>query len=186
MCTTKSSLLSSKLSGLRRHYLEGSPTPVDVVTDHKNLEYFSTTKLLTCRQAHWSEYLNAINIVIRFHPGRLSAKPDALTRRWDVYLKEGGSGYASVNSHNFKPIFTSEHLAASLRATILAAPVLRAVVTMDVEQLHEDIRKALPDDSLATSTLSSSPLPPHWFADNTGLLLLDNRIYISDNSNLRL
>ena len=29
------------------HYLKGSLTPVDVVTDHKNLEYFSTTKLLT-------------------------------------------------------------------------------------------------------------------------------------------
>ena len=30
-----------------RHYLEGSGTPIDVVTDHKNLVYFSTTKLLT-------------------------------------------------------------------------------------------------------------------------------------------
>ena len=30
-----------------RHYLEGSSTPVDVIMDHKNLEYFSTTKLLT-------------------------------------------------------------------------------------------------------------------------------------------
>ncbi|GAW02536.1 hypothetical protein LENED_004198 [Lentinula edodes] len=29
-----------------RHYLEGSGDPVDVVTDHKNLEYFSTTKVL--------------------------------------------------------------------------------------------------------------------------------------------
>jgi RNase H-like domain found in reverse transcriptase len=29
------------------HYLEGSALPIDVVTDHKNLEYFSTTKLLT-------------------------------------------------------------------------------------------------------------------------------------------
>ena len=26
-----------------RHYLEGSATPIDVVTDHKNLEYFSTS-----------------------------------------------------------------------------------------------------------------------------------------------
>jgi RNase H-like domain found in reverse transcriptase len=34
-----------------RHYLEGSPSPIDVITDHKNLEYFSTTKLLTRRQA---------------------------------------------------------------------------------------------------------------------------------------
>ena len=32
-------------------YLEGSAIPVDVVTDHKNLEYFATTKLLTCCQA---------------------------------------------------------------------------------------------------------------------------------------
>ena len=29
------------------HYLEGSLTLVDVVTDHKNLEYFCTTKVLT-------------------------------------------------------------------------------------------------------------------------------------------
>ena len=29
------------------HHLEGSLTLVNVVTDHKNLEYFSTTKLLT-------------------------------------------------------------------------------------------------------------------------------------------
>jgi len=30
-----------------RHYLEGSASAIDVVTDHKNLEYFSTTKILT-------------------------------------------------------------------------------------------------------------------------------------------
>jgi hypothetical protein len=33
-----------------RHYLEGSSIPIDVVTDHKNLEYFSMTKVLTWRQ----------------------------------------------------------------------------------------------------------------------------------------
>ena len=30
-----------------QHYLEGSASPIDVVMDHKNLEYFSTTKILT-------------------------------------------------------------------------------------------------------------------------------------------
>ena len=39
------------------HYLEGSLTPIDMVTDHKNLEYFSTTKLLTHFQVCWSEFL---------------------------------------------------------------------------------------------------------------------------------
>ena len=63
-----------------RHYLEGSASPIDVVTDHKNLEYFSTTKVLTRRQARWSEYLSQFNLIIRFCPGRLGTKPDALTR----------------------------------------------------------------------------------------------------------
>jgi len=30
-----------------RYYLEGSASPINVVTDHKNLEYFLTTKILT-------------------------------------------------------------------------------------------------------------------------------------------
>jgi len=30
-----------------QHYLEGSAHPINIVTDHKNLEYFSTTKVLT-------------------------------------------------------------------------------------------------------------------------------------------
>jgi len=34
-----------------RHYLEGSALPIDVVTDHKNLEYFLTTKVLMCQYA---------------------------------------------------------------------------------------------------------------------------------------
>ena len=34
-----------------RHYLEGSAEPIDIITDHKNLEYFSLTKLLTQCQA---------------------------------------------------------------------------------------------------------------------------------------
>jgi len=33
------------------HYLEGSAAPIDIITDHKNLEYFSTTKILMCWQA---------------------------------------------------------------------------------------------------------------------------------------
>ena len=34
-----------------QHYLEGPAYPINIVTDHKNLEYFSMTKVLTWRQA---------------------------------------------------------------------------------------------------------------------------------------
>src|SRR5260221_1744173 len=40
-----------------RHFLEGAATTINTVTDHKNLEYFTTTKKLTHQQARWSEFL---------------------------------------------------------------------------------------------------------------------------------
>ena len=107
-----------------RHYLEGPTSPIDVVTNHKNLKYFATTKLLTRCQVRWSEYLSQFNLVIHFHPRQLGSKPNTLPRRWDVYPKEGSSDYATVNPHNFRPVFTNEQLASSLRATSLNFPIL--------------------------------------------------------------
>jgi RNase H-like domain found in reverse transcriptase len=70
-----------------RHYLEGTKVLIDVVTDHKNLEYFCTTQILSRRQARWSTFLSGFNMVIRFCPGRLGTKPDALTCWPDLYPK---------------------------------------------------------------------------------------------------
>ncbi len=41
------------------------------------------------------------NLVIRFCPGKLGEKPDALTRQWDIYPKKGDNQYTAVNPHNF-------------------------------------------------------------------------------------
>ena len=89
-----------------KHYLEGLAYSINVVTDHKSLEYFSTTKVLIWRQAQWSKYLSQFNLVIRFRSGHLGTKLDTLTRWWDIYPKERNTGYATVNPHNFKLIFT--------------------------------------------------------------------------------
>ena len=140
----------------------------DVVTDHKNLEYFVTTKLLTRRQVRWSEYLSQFNLIIRFRPGRLGSKPDALTRRWDIYPKEGSSDYATVNPHNFCPVFTNEQLVSSLRATSLNFPILRAVTIMDIEQLHSDIKSAQSSNPISDNLIN----PPNsdWTTNSEGLL----------------
>ena len=49
-----------------RHFLEGAATTIDTVMDHKNLEYFTTSKKLTCHQARWSEFLSQFNLRIHF------------------------------------------------------------------------------------------------------------------------
>ncbi len=57
------------------------PTPIKVLSDHRNLEYFMSTKSLNRRQACWSKFLSRFNFVITYRPSKAGAKPDALTRR---------------------------------------------------------------------------------------------------------
>ena len=60
--------------------LESVAEPTQVLSDHKNLEYFMSTKKLTARQARWSEFLTRFRFQVDYRPGRKSGKPDALTR----------------------------------------------------------------------------------------------------------
>ena len=64
-----------------RPQLESAKGIIEVLCDHKNFEYFMTTKILNCRQARWSEFLSRFNFKINFRPGKAGGKPDALTRR---------------------------------------------------------------------------------------------------------
>ena len=61
--------------------LESTGLPVKVLTDHKRLEYFMTTKKLTPRQARWAEFLLEYNFIISYQSGKKNEKADALTRK---------------------------------------------------------------------------------------------------------
>ena len=49
-----------------RPELEGAAHPISVISDHKNLEYFMTTKQLNRRQVRWVEYLSRFNFIITY------------------------------------------------------------------------------------------------------------------------
>ena len=93
-------------------------------------------------------------MVIRFRPRKLGTKPNALTRHWDVYPKEGSSDYASINLQNLRPIFTDEQLASSLCATTFWLPALWGSLIMDTERLQADIVSSLQLDLTALEHLS--------------------------------
>ncbi|KAI0992569.1 hypothetical protein K3495_g15616, partial [Podosphaera aphanis] len=63
-----------------RPELEGSTDPVEVITDHKALEYFMKSRLLSRRQARWSEFLSRFNFKICYRPGKMNGPADALSR----------------------------------------------------------------------------------------------------------
>jgi hypothetical protein len=66
-----------------RHLLEGAADKFEIWTDHKNLEYFMSTKKLNRRQARWSLTLARFDFVMHHRPGKTMGKSDALSRRAD-------------------------------------------------------------------------------------------------------
>lgn len=92
-----------------RRYLLSSQLEVRVLTDHKSLEYFMTSKILTRRQARWAEFFAEFNFTVYYRPGKQAVKPDALSRRDDVYPSPGGT-YAENNPFNNRPILSQSRL----------------------------------------------------------------------------
>jgi hypothetical protein len=59
-----------------RHYLDGARHPVEIWTNHKNLEYFQVAQKLN----RWSLYLSRFDFTLHHKPGRSMGKPNALSR----------------------------------------------------------------------------------------------------------
>jgi hypothetical protein len=52
-----------------RHYLMGLPEPFTIVTDHRNLEYWTKARNLNCCQAWWYLTLAEYNFTLVHKPG---------------------------------------------------------------------------------------------------------------------
>jgi RNase H-like domain found in reverse transcriptase len=61
------------------HYLQGSPHPVTIFSDHKNLTYFHQTQKLNRRQVRWSLFLSQFDVKLIHIPGSQMVQSDALS-----------------------------------------------------------------------------------------------------------
>ena len=64
-----------------QHWLEGTRLPIEIITDHKNLENFSNPRILNQRQTRWLHALQKYNFVIGYRPSQQNSAADALSRR---------------------------------------------------------------------------------------------------------
>jgi hypothetical protein len=99
-----------------RHFLVSASTsnPVIVLSDHLRLEKFTTATQLSRRQYRWTEKLSEFSFKIIHRPGRLSAKPDAISRRPDFHIKKGDD----LDKFNYLQLFQRVDVSA---VTILSS-----------------------------------------------------------------
>ncbi len=68
--------------------LENSIYSVEMIMNHKNLEYFMSIKQLSHHQAHWSVFLSKFNYHIAYCLNKINDKLNALTRHSENLFKE--------------------------------------------------------------------------------------------------
>ena len=97
--------------------LEGATHQVIVYTNHKNLEYFMSTRVLNQSQARWNMSLSRFDFGIVHRPEKQQGLLDALSKHSNLIPKEGEAAYDQQRTTLLKP----ERLC--LRTTHVSTPV---------------------------------------------------------------
>ncbi|QRW07203.1 Retrotransposable element Tf2 protein [Ceratobasidium sp. AG-Ba] len=155
-----------------RIYLKGTISPVTVFTDHRNLERWKNAETFNRRHARWHMELASFNFEFHYRPGKMSNKPDALSRRHD-HEDIPNPQQIMINAERFKGF---------------KANIEIDIISMIREGLSAD--KSL--TTLIASTKKKEDLPPsirkqydkyEWKED---LLWYEGRIVIPENKEIRL
>ena len=153
-----------------RPYLAGAQHRVQVLTDHKNLLYFSTTRTLNRRQARWSTFLADYDFEIVFRPGAQNMKADALSRRSDFELCPRDDAYAQQSQCLLKPDQFQLFATCMLHDDSLLAEIAKALPT---DKFANAIHEGLLDPSKSKEDLAC-------FRFEGGLLYRNQLLYVPE------
>ena len=109
-----------------RPELVSVPGPITVYTDHRSLEYFMSTKVLTAKQVRWMELLSEFHFKIVYTTGKNNLKADILSRReQDVAVQE----QVKLDSRS-RVLLGPERLDSRINAELAQAYIDIAVLTL--------------------------------------------------------
>ncbi|QRW18359.1 Retrotransposable element Tf2 protein [Rhizoctonia solani] len=129
-------------------FLEAMDKPVQVFTDHRNLEYWMQARTFNCRHARWQIFLSNFNFEIHYCPGKQSGKPNALSRQSD-YMEEPQEPEIMLPAKVFANTSEEElEIVTEIRSKLREDPSLETIIqflTEDAENAPPSIRKAYRD-----------------------------------------
>ncbi|MBW0580968.1 hypothetical protein O181_120683 [Austropuccinia psidii MF-1] len=95
-----------------RTFLLSLSDSFEVLKDHSSLQYLMSSKVLTCCQARWAEFLSEFYFSITYLPGRLAILTNALSH-WDSVYPERGVGFISKNPQNTHQVLKQNEIKES-------------------------------------------------------------------------
>ena len=155
-----------------RPYLAGAQHRIQVVSDHKNLVYFSTTRTLNRRQARWSSFLADYDFEIIFRPGAQHGKADALSRRAELEIRPGDAAYAQQSRCLLKPDQLHLFGTCMLQDDSLLKDIIEATTT---DGFAKEIQ-----ESLQTPSMGNKRKDLDHFTIQDGLVFRDHLLYVPE------
>ncbi|KAF8750040.1 hypothetical protein RHS01_09707 [Rhizoctonia solani] len=130
-----------------RIFLEATDKPIQVFTDHQNLEYWMQARTFNRRHAQWRIFLSDFNFE-DYRPGKQSGKPDALSRRAD-YVDNPSEPEVMLPAEVFANTSEEElEIVTEIRTKLREDPSLEPIIqflTEDADNAPPSIRKAYRD-----------------------------------------
>ena len=128
-----------------RAWLHSSDTPVHVISDHKNLEYFMTSRILNRRQARWSLFLSEFNFRLVWGSG-VKNVADSPSRRPDFSPQKGDD----VLEQQHQTILTPTHTELLIPTSVTLPPIsISALTTLSIDNsvLLDHFKSAFREDT---------------------------------------
>ncbi|KAE8186446.1 hypothetical protein CF336_g6986, partial [Tilletia laevis] len=197
-----------------RSWLIGSDHKLQILSDHRNLKYFTTTQQLNRRQAGWSEKLQDYNFTIVHVPGARnwadgpSRRPDYAVQKGDVlhlgqyqilldpsamsepFLSPSSASLSQISAATATASATSTTpFARTIPLVAFAHPPRRDMITL-APLLSSSAHPSLLDDIKEAQQSDDAAQPalvsddPHY-AQQDDLIMYDGRVYIPPAGNLR-
>ncbi len=98
-----------------RAYLKESKHQIQVYTDHKNLLYFTITKVLNWRQIRWLKELSSYNFQIQYQKKSENSKTDVLSRKADHMTDRSQVNQTILQENSDNSIVYNRQNAVTLR-----------------------------------------------------------------------
>jgi transposase InsO family protein len=165
-----------------RHLLEGARHPIEIWTDHKNLEYFRSAQKLNRRQARWSLYLSRFDFTLHHRPGRSMGKPDALSRRADHGAGSDDNKDITLLSPDLFRINALTGVELTGEEQVIVSDIRDAMRQNGDRQLEDAVAKAARELKLDRNR--SQVHSAEW-RKSDGLLMFRGKIYVPQDRDLR-
>src|SRR5246500_2535098 len=167
-----------------RHALLGSPHPVIVHCDHRNLGFYKKANKVSPRQAQWLSFLQQFNLLWQYVPGSKLIQADALSRRHDHI------GDDTENDEEYYILIPPDKI-----ISVIDSDVTDLLITLELNlintELAEEIKTKTVQDRFATSihqSLKQGTTPiksklSDWNEED-GVYRYQGKIYVPEHADL--